>query len=78
MTVDVELTRTIDAGDLARALTEHGLPADAIADSGHVLVDAADVTSVRHAVADWTAERGLPFVSHVVDERRLVLSPPGS
>ena len=78
MTVDVELTRTADASDLVRALTAQGFAVDAVADSGHVLVQADDLTGGGHALEDWTASRGLPFVSHVVGEDRLVLCPPGS
>jgi hypothetical protein len=37
-----------------------------------------DLAVVEHAVEDWTAERGLPFVPLVVDDKHVVLSPPGS
>jgi len=69
MTVHVELARTGDANDVAQALTANGFAADAVGDAGHVLVEALE---------DWTAARGLPFVSQVVGEGRLVLYPPGS
>ena len=78
MTVDVELTRTADAGDLAQALTAQGFSVDAVAGSGHVLVHAGDLACIGHALEDWTASRGLPFVSHILGEGRLVLCPPGS
>ena len=78
MTVDVELTRTTDASDLAAALTAQGFSVDAVAGSGHILVHAGDLAGVEHALEDWTASCGLPFVSHVLGEDRLVLCPPGS
>jgi hypothetical protein len=77
MTVDVELTRTTDAAGLAETLTAHGYSANAD-DGGHVFVEADDLAGVEHALEDWTAERGLPFVAHALGDDRLVLCPPGS
>lgn len=78
MTVDVELTRTADAPDLARSLAAQGFETDVRGKPGHVLVSADDVVGVEHALEDWTAERGLPFVPYHLDEQRVVLCPPGS
>jgi len=77
MTVHVELTRTTDAADLAEALAAHGFSAEAD-DNGCVVVQANDLAGVEHALDDWTAERGLPFVAHPVGDAGLVLCPPGS
>jgi len=77
MTVEVEVTRTTDATDLADALKAHGFSADAD-EEGCVVVEADDLGSVEHAVEAWVAERGLPFVAHTLGDDRLVLCPPGS
>jgi hypothetical protein len=76
--IDVEITRSSDAPELARALVEQGLEADANGEVGHVSVTADDVTLVEHALERWVAEKGLPFVPHPVDDGHVVLAPPGS
>jgi len=76
MKVDIELTRSSDAADLARSLTAQGIEADVL--DGHVAATADDLAHVEHALDRWTAERGLPFVPQHVDERHVVLCPPGS
>jgi hypothetical protein len=78
MTVDVELTRTTDASDVARVLTAQGFTADAVDGAGRVVVRAGDLAGVEHALEDWAAEQGLPFVAHTLGADRLVLCPPGS
>jgi hypothetical protein len=78
MKVDIELTRTSDAEDLAQALAAQGIAAEVRTGPDRVTATADDAVLVEHAVEDWTAERGLPFVPLHVDERRVVLSPPGS
>jgi len=78
MRVDIELTRSSDAEDLARSLTAQGIPADVLSDPDRVAATADDVGRVDHALEDWTAERGLPFVPQHVDEQHVVLCPPGS
>ena len=77
MTIEIELTRTADTGDLAQALSAEGFVADTPG-LGCIRVEAADCTVVAHVLESWAAERGLPFVPQHVDERHLVLSPPGS
>ncbi len=77
MTIEIELTRTADTGDLAQALSAKGFETDTPG-SGCIRVEAADCTVVAHALESWAAERGLPFVPQHLDERHLVLSPPGS
>jgi hypothetical protein len=78
MTVDVKCVRTSDAPDLVRSLAEQGFQADIVAAEGHIAVSADDLPGVEHALERWAAERGLPFVPHLVDERHVVLCPPGS
>ena len=49
-----------------------------LTDPDRVTAVVDDLAVVEHAVEDWTAERGLPFVPLVVDDQHVVLSPPGS
>jgi hypothetical protein len=77
MTVEIEVTRTNDAADLARALNGNGFSAKADGD-GCVVVEADDLVGVEHALEDWTAERELPFVTRALGDDRIVLCPPGS
>jgi hypothetical protein len=78
MKVHIEVSRSSDAEDLAQSLTAQGIPANVLSDPDRVTAVADDLTLVEHAVEDWTAERGLPFVPLHVDEKHVVLSPPGS
>jgi hypothetical protein len=78
MKVHIELTRGSDAEDLARSLTAQGIHAEVLSDPDRVSAVADDLALVEHAVEDWTAERGLPFVPLVVDDKHVVLTPPGS
>jgi hypothetical protein len=78
MKVHIELTRSSDAEDLARSLTAQGIQAEVLPDPDRVSATADDLALVEHAVEDWTAERGLPFVLLHVDDGHVVLSPPGS
>jgi len=77
MNVHIEVARSADADDLARSLTARGI-ASVLSDPDRVTAVAHDLALVEHALEDWTAERGLPFVSRHVDEQHVVLSPPGS
>jgi hypothetical protein len=76
--IDIDLARSSDAEDLAQSLTAQGIPTDVGSDPGRVTATADDPGLVEHAVEAWTAERGLPFVPLQVDERHVLLSPPGS
>jgi hypothetical protein len=76
MTVDVECARTADAPELAAALAAGGLDTELDERSGELHVRADDLLGVEHAVEQWAAERGLPFVPYVVDDQRVVLAPP--
>ena len=78
MRVDIELVRSADAEDLARSLAAQGIQADVLTAPDRVTATADTVAHVDHALEDWTAERGLPFVPQHVDERHVVLCPPGS
>ena len=78
MKVHIELTRSTDVDDLARSLKAQGIQAEVLTDPDRVAAEADDVALVEHAIDDWTAERGLPFVPLHVDDRHVVLSPPGS
>ncbi len=78
MKVHIELTRSTDAEDLAQSLTAQGVQAEVLTDPDRVTAVVDDLAVVEHAVEDWTAERGLPFVPLVVDDKHVVLSPPGS
>ena len=78
MKVDIELARRSDAEDLAQALSARGIQADVHTEPDRVTATADDLALVEHAVDDWTAERGLPFVPLHVGEQHVVLSPPGS
>jgi hypothetical protein len=78
MKVHIELTRTTDAEDLAQSLNAQGVQAEVLTDPDRVTAVVDDLAVVEHAVEDWTAERGLPFVPLVVDDKHVVLSPPGS
>ncbi len=78
MRVDIELARSSDAEDLAQSLTAQGIQADVRTDPDRVTATADHLALVDHAVEDWAAERGLPFVPLHVDEQHVVLSPPGS
>jgi hypothetical protein len=78
MKVDIELTRSSDAEDLAQSLNAHGIPADVLTEPDRVSATAADLSLVEHALDEWAAERGLPFVPQQVSEEHVVFSPPGS
>jgi hypothetical protein len=78
MRVDIELVRSGDAEDLARSLIAQGIPADVLTEPSRVAATADEIAHVDHALEDWTAERGLPFVPQHVDDRHVVLCPPGS
>ena len=77
MTVDVEVSRSCDATDLARALAAQGFEAN-VQETGHVEVVGDDLTQLEHALDAWVAEKGLPFVPHFADDGRVVLTPPAS
>jgi hypothetical protein len=77
MTVEVECVRTSDAPDLVRSLASQGFQ-DVVAEEGHIVVTADDLAGVEHALGVWAADRGLPFVPHLVDTTHVVLCPPGS
>ena len=77
MSVDVEVSRSCDAIDLARALAAQGFEAN-VQETGHVEVAADDLTAIEHALDGWVAEKGLPFVPHLADDGRVVLTPPAS
>lgn len=77
MRFDIDLTRTPDAEDLVQSLTAQGIEAE-LAEPDRITAKAEDFALVEHAVEEWTAERGLPFVPMHVDDRRVVVSPPGS
>jgi hypothetical protein len=77
MKIDIELTRSSDAEDLVQSLSAKGIDAK-LAEPDRVTANAEDFALVEHAVEMWTAERGLPFVPMHVDDRRVVVSPPGS
>lgn len=78
MKVDIELVRSGDAEDLARSLAAQGIEADVLTEPDRVTATADDLAVVDHALEDWSAERGLPFVPQHVDDRHVVLCPPGS
>jgi hypothetical protein len=78
MKVHIDVSRSSDAEDLAQSLTARGIPANVLSGPDRVTAVADDLTLVEHAVEDWSAERGLPFVPLHVDEKHFVLSPPGS
>jgi hypothetical protein len=77
MKVDIELTRSSDAEDFVQSLSAKGIEAK-LTEPDRVTANAEDFALVEHAVEEWTAERGLPFVPIHVDDRRVVISPPGS
>ena len=77
MKFDIELTRSADAEDLAQSLSAKGIEAE-LSEPNCVTAKAEDFAVVEHAVEEWTAERGLPFVPLHVDDRRVVVTPPGS
>jgi hypothetical protein len=77
MKVDIELTRTSDAEDLVQSLSAKGIEAE-LAEPDRVTAKAEDFVLVEHAVEEWAADRGLPFVPMQVDDRRVVVSPPGA
>ncbi len=61
-------------------MTAQGIQANVLSDPDpdRVTAVADDLALVEHAIEGWTAERGLPFVPLLVDEKHFVLSPPGS
>ena len=69
MTVDVEITRSVDGPELAALVG--GEYRD-----GHLLVEAADPLTVTHALEAWVAERGLPLVPVQIGEGAFALAPP--
>jgi hypothetical protein len=77
MKFDIELTRSADAEDLAQSLSAKGIEAK-VTGATCVTAKAEDFALVEHAVEAWTVERGLPFVPMHVDDKRVVVSPPGS
>jgi hypothetical protein len=77
MKFDIELTRSADAEDLVQSLSAKGIEAE-LSEPDRVTAKAEDFTLVEHAVEEWSAERGLPFVPMHVDDKRVVVSPPGS
>ena len=76
MTVAIELTRTCDGPDIARALAERGLDARMASGNGHLVVRADDLAQVERALGAWMEERELPFVPYQIDERTVCLAPP--
>jgi len=78
MRVHIEVARSSDAEDLAQSLTAQGIKVDVLTGPDRVAATADDLALVEHAVESWTAERGLPFVLLQVDDKHVVLSPPGS
>ena len=77
MKVDIELSRSADAEDLVESLSAKGIDAK-LTEPDRVTAKAKDFLLVQHAVEEWSAERGLPFVPLHVDDRRVVVTPPGS
>jgi hypothetical protein len=77
MRFEIELTRSADAEDLVQSLSAKGIDAE-LSEPDRVTAKAEDFVLVEHAVEEWTAERGLPFVPLHVDDRRVVVTPPGS
>jgi hypothetical protein len=77
MKFDIELARSADAEDLAQSLSAKGIEAE-LSEPNCVTAKAEDFVLIEHAVEEWTAERGLPFVPLHVDHRRVVVTPPGS
>lgn len=82
-TIRIELARTVDATDVAQALAAHGLTPRLVEVDGIWEVDVAGrverqdvVTDATHALDDWVAERGVPFVAVQVEDRRLIVRPP--
>jgi hypothetical protein len=76
MTVAVELTRSCDAPDVARALQALGLETQLGSGNGNLLVRADDLAQVEHALDSWMLERGLPFIPIQIDEQTVVVAPP--
>jgi hypothetical protein len=77
MTVEVEVARTADAEDLAQSLSAGGFRADA-GEAGRIRVEVEACSEIEHALEDWAAERGLPFVPQCLDDEHVVIAPPGS
>jgi hypothetical protein len=77
MKFEIELTRSADAEDLVQSLSAKGIEAE-LSKPDCVTAQAEDFALVEHAVEEWTAERGLPFVPMHIDNRRVVVTPPGS
>jgi hypothetical protein len=76
MTIDVELTRSVDAPDVRAALTARGLRVRLASDGLGLVVDADDAASVGHLLETWAGESGLPFVPVRVDSTSYALVPP--
>ena len=78
-TIRVEVARRCDARGVLDALGTHGLTATLVEVNGSWEIDIAgdDEVEVGHALDDWAADRGVPFVAMKVGERRLAVRPPG-
>lgn len=74
----VELARPADAWEALEALEGHGLVAEIVSREGRWEIEVAGgtVEEASHALDDWLAARGLPFVPMRVGARRLTLRPP--
>ncbi len=76
--VCVELARPADAWEALEALSRRGLVARIVAREGRWEIEVSEGTvgEASHALDDWLAARGLPFIPMRLDERRLALVPP--
>jgi hypothetical protein len=78
--IRIEVARACDTDDVIDALGAHGMDATLVEAGEGVEIavpSEGDVSNVSHALDDWAAARGVPFVAVPCGERRLTVRPPG-
>ena len=76
MTIEVGLTRTVDATGVLAALAARGIAGELSADGLGVVFTTDDGATVGRGLDTWVGESGLPFVPVQVDPTSYALVPP--
>jgi hypothetical protein len=76
MTIDVELTRSVDGPEVLAALTAGGFVGELSTDGLGLVVQADDAAVIGRMLDDWAKGRGLPFVPVLLDPTSYALVPP--
>ena len=76
MTIDVELTRSVDGPEVLAALAAGGLEGTLASDGLGLVVEADDAAAVGRTLDAWAEGRGLPFVPVLLAPTSYALVPP--